>query len=299
MTLTVLITGASGQVGTELTRLDWPAAVRLVAPGREGLDLASPGTVTAAFARYRPGLVINAAAYTAVDRAESEPDQANAVNHQGPARLAEACAAAGVPLIHFSTDYVFDGTPGRAWREDDTPHPATVYGRTKLAGENAIRERLTEHLILRVSWVFAGHGRNFVRSMLRLGGEREALNVVDDQHGCPTPAADVARLVRLIVAGYTEGRTPPWGLYHMAGQPAVTWHAFARAIFRTAEPLMTLRLRALNAIGSAEFPTPAPRPANSVLDCARFEAAFGLQRPEWGPALSLAVRELLGVPESR
>ena len=293
MTFTVLVTGATGQVGRELRRQPWAEGVQLVACDRGELDITNEHSVSSALTRHKPNLVVNAAAYTAVDKAESEPAQAGAVNHVGPRLLAEGCAQLGVPLFHYSTDYVFNGRKPEPWREDDTPDPTGIYGHSKWLGERAVQSRVREHLILRVAWVFSGHGHNFVRSMLRLGARHETLRVVDDQQGGPTAARDIARATRQLIEQYRASGALPWGLYHFAGRPAVTWHGFATEIFDIARPLTALKVERVEPISTAEFPTEAERPANSVLDCTRFEHAFGLAQPDWRPALEQAVRELL------
>src|SRR5712691_12928846 len=222
----LLVLGAGGQVGHELCRLAWPAGYRLAAVDRDGIDITQREKVFAAMARERPDIVINAAAYTAVDRAESEPDIAWASNCSGPANLAAACRDAVIPLIHLSTDYVFDGSKSGAYREDDPVEPLGVYGKSKEAGDQAVRGALAQHVILRTAWVYSAHGRNFVKTMLRLAGERPVLRVVADQVGSPTSAGDIAAAISTIVRQIEAGNTR-WGTYHFAGAGAVTWHGFA------------------------------------------------------------------------
>src|SRR5947208_14646146 len=269
----LLVLGAGGQVGRELCRREWPADYRVAAFDRADVDITREESIAAAMRRERPELVINAAAYTAVDRAETEPDAAWAANCTGPGQLAAACREAAVPLIHISTDYVFDGSKAGPYREDDPVNPLGVYGRCKEAGDRAIREALAEHVILRTAWVYSAHGHNFVKTMLRLAGERPVLRVVADQTGSPTSAADIAAaiaaVVRQVVAG--QGR---WGTYHFTGAGAVTWHGFAEAIFELAAPWRGPRPR-VEASATADYPTPTRRPANSVPDCRRIGQASG------------------------
>jgi len=300
----VLVLGAGGQVGRELCRLRWPAPFEIAAFDRGGLDIARREAVFAAIARERPDFVVNAAAYTAVDRAESEPEAAWAGNCTGPANLAAACAEAGIPLIHISTDYVFDGGKIGPYREDDPVNPLGVYGASKEAGDRAIREALRQHVILRTAWVYSAHGHNFVKTMLRLAagrqptglsrGERPVLRVVADQTGSPTSAADIAGAIAAIVQRLAAGSTA-WGTYHFAGAGAVTWHGFAEAIFELAAPWNSTGRGPpplVEAITTAEYPTPARRPANSVLDCTRIGEAFGIKPRPWRAALAEVVQEL-------
>jgi len=290
----LLVLGADGQVGRELSRLAWPAGYDIAASDRGGVDIAQREQVFAAVARERPDIVINAAAYTAVDRAESEPDAALAGNCTGPANLAAACHDARVPLIHLSTDYVFDGSKPGPYREDDPVRPIGVYGKTKEAGDRAVREALAEHVILRTAWVYSAHGHNFVKTMLRLGAERPVLRVVADQIGSPTSAADIAGAIGTIVRQIAGGNTS-WGTYHFAGGGAVTWHGFAEAIFELAAPWNSTGRGSpprVEAIATADYPTPARRPANSVLDCSRIGAAFGIVPRPWRDALADVIREL-------
>ncbi len=290
----LLVLGAGGQVGRELCRLAWPAGYTLAAFARDGVDITSREAVFAAVARERPDIAINAAAYTAVDRAESEPDLAWAGNCTGPGNLAAACHEAAIPLIHISTDYVFDGTKTGAYREDDPVRPLGVYGASKEAGERAVRDALARHVILRTAWVYSAHGNNFVKTMLRLGAERPVLRVVADQTGSPTSAADIAAAIGTVVQRLAAGNTN-WGTYHFTGGGAVTWHGFAEAIFELAARSNATGRGpppVVEAITTAEYPTPARRPANSVLDCTRIAEAFGIVPLPWRAALAEVLAEL-------
>jgi dTDP-4-dehydrorhamnose reductase len=289
----VLVTGAGGQVGHELRRLRWPAGYEVAAYDRAGLDIAQRDAVFAAVASERPGIVVNAAAYAGVDKAESERDAAYAGNCTGPANLATACREAGIPLIHISTDYVFDGSKSGPYREDDPVSPLGAYGETKEEGDRAVREALPAHVILRTAWVYSVHGHNFVKTMLRLAADRPVLRVVADQIGSPTSAADIAAAIATIVQRIAAGNTR-WGTYHFAGGGAVTWHGFATAIFEEAAPWRGAPPR-IDAISTADYPTPARRPANSVLDCTRIGEAFGIVPRPWREQLADVIRELYSV----
>lgn len=285
----LLIAGGKGQVGTELQRqakqLDWP----IMAIDKGDLDITDGAAVSGLIREYHPDAVINAAAYTAVDKAESEIDEAYAVNRDGPANLATSCEALGIPLVHYSTDYVFDGTKDGAYAEGDPVAPLGVYGASKLAGEQAVHNGCTRHLILRTSWVFSAHGHNFVKSMLRFGRECEKLQVVADQHGKPTSAAELARLT-LEILPHGEGR---WGLYHVAQPQAVTWHDFAEAIFDEARRQgMEMKVSEVLAITTAEYPASTKRPANSELNCELLESTFDLTVRSWRESLAEVIREL-------
>jgi dTDP-4-dehydrorhamnose reductase len=285
----ILVFGAAGQVGRELCRLAWPTDWQLAACNRAGCDIADRDQVAATVARERPDIVINAAAYTAVDRAELERDRAWAGNCTGPLNLAYCCKDTGIPLVHISTDYVFDGTKAGPYREDDPVKPLGSYGESKEAGERAVREALPAHVILRTAWIYAAHGHNFVRTMLRLGGERPVLRVVADQIGSPTSAADIAAAIADIVQQFAAGNRR-WGTYHFAGGGAVTWHGFAEAIFAEAAPWRGPSPK-VEAITTADYPTPARRPANSVLDCTKIGAAFGIVPRPWRTQLADVLRE--------
>ena len=290
----LLVTGAAGQVGSAMVRAPGAGAFAIAALDRRTLDITEPPAIRAAFAACRPDAVINCAAYTAVDRAEAEASSAFLVNATAPGLLAEACAEAGIPLLHISTDYVFDGEKPGGYAEADPVGPLNVYGASKAAGEAAVRDTLPWHVILRTSWVFSEAGRNFVTTMLRLACERDVLRVVDDQRGGPTAAADVAAALIVIARALLIDRRTVHGTVHFAGGPPVTWYGFARAIFDAAAPFGWPRPR-LEPIPSAAYPVPAQRPASSVLDCRRYAGTFGAL-PDWRPALT---RMIAAMPAPR
>ncbi|WP_027351869.1 dTDP-4-dehydrorhamnose reductase [Halotalea alkalilenta] len=281
MSRRVLVVGATGQVGTALLERA-PLDVEAIGVGSSELDLTDPGAIDAAFARWRPEQVINAAAYTAVDRAESQPELAFAVNRDGPARLGRAAAAAGIPVLHVSTDYVFSGDCDRPYREDDPTAPNSVYGASKLAGERALLAASPESLVLRTSWVFGIHGQNFVKTMLRLGVERDELGIVADQWGCPTSAVSIAEALWRLSDAMVSSSPPGGGVYHFAGAPACTWYDFAETIFQRAQALAVLaRVPRLRRLSTDEYPTPAHRPAWSVLDCSKLEREAAIAPSDW------------------
>lgn len=277
----LLVFGKTGQVATELQRIA-PDAVFL---GREGADLMDPAACAAAVMASDADAVINAAAWTAVDKAEAEEAAATVVNGDAPAAMARAAADKGIPFLHVSTDYVFDGAGDRPFAPDDPTGPLGAYGRSKLAGEVGVRAAGGPHLILRTSWVVSAHGANFVKTMLRLGAERESLRVVADQIGGPTPAADIARALFTAAKALRDGA--PGGTHHFSGSPDTSWADFARAIM--AEAGLACRIEDIT---TAEYPTPARRPLNSRLDCRAFTKAFGISRPDWRAGLAMIVKEL-------
>jgi len=290
----ILVSGAGGQVGRELIERAPGFGFDVLAATREQLDIADPGQI-AQVMRQRPALIINAAAYTHVDNAETHAAQAYAVNRDGPRNLAEAAARAGIPLLHISTDYVFSGEAQTAYRETDATGPTGVYGASKLAGEEAIRACLEQHLILRTSWVYGVHGHNFVKTMLRLARQRDALGVVSDQLGSPTQAGSIASVLLTLASRYVREGRLAWGLYHYSGRPACSWYDFAVEIFRQGEALGLLaRQPQVSPIMTAQYPTPARRPAWSVLDCSHFEATFGLAPRRWQDELAEVLSVIAG-----
>jgi len=302
----ILVTGARGQVGSCLLPRLAPLGEG-VAATRDGtlagaasvvaMDLSIPESLPAALEAAAPDVIVNAAAYTAVDRAESEPDLAHRVNAEAVGALGHWAARAGVPVVHYSTDYVFPGDGERPLRENDPTGPTGAYGRTKLAGEQALAASGAEHLILRTAWVYAAHGHNFLRTMLRLGAERERLTVVDDQHGTPTPAhliaATTAQVLARWLAADADTRRAQSGVYHLVSGGQTTWCRFARAIFERAVAAGLLeRAPRVDAIATAEFPTPAQRPAWSVLDNTRIRETFGVVLTDWAIGLDAVIATL-------
>ena len=284
----ILIVGAYGQVGRELQR-SFADAGEIITRDRDTVDLAAPDQVRAMVRSAAPAIILNAAAYTAVDRAESEPEQALAVNPRAPGILAEEALRAGALLVHYSTDYVFDGSKAGPWVETDEPNPLNVYGASKLAGEEAIQQAGGKYLIFRTSWVYGPHGQNFLLTMLRLGRERESLDIVDDQFGAPTTSIELADATHTIVDGVLAGQygsTENWAsLYHMTCSGSVSWCDFARAIFKRAQALLDGKMPTVNPIPSSEYPTPARRPQNSVLSNEKLRTRFGLRLAPWESAL--------------
>lgn len=278
--MTCLVFGKTGQLAVEIQRRGDVRAL-----GRDVADLSDPAACHAAILAQRPQVVINAAAYTAVDGAETDEAAARVINAEAPGAMARACAALDIPFLHVSTDYVFDGSGTRPWRETDPVAPLGAYGRTKLAGEEAVRAAGGRHVILRTSWVFSAHGRNFVKTMLRLAQTRDRLTIVADQIGGPTPAADIAATLLHMAARLQAGQGG--GTYHHAGAPAISWADFAREIFAQAGQDV-----AVEDIPGSAYPTPARRPLNSRLDGTALQADFGRAPPDWRAGLSAVLHEL-------
>lgn len=277
----ILLTGSAGQLGRELKR-SLACLGEVIARDRQQLDLAQADALRAAVRAAAPTVIVNAAAHTAVDKAETEPTVADAINAVAPGILAEEAKRLGALLIHYSTDYVFDGSKAAPYTEDDTPKPLAVYGRSKHAGELAIAASDCRHLIFRTSWVYGLHGANFLKTMLRLGKERDELRVVGDQFGAPTWTRHLADATALII-----GRKElPSGLYHLAGAGETSWHGYAEAIFAEAQRTGLMeKSPVVHRIAGANYPLPAPRPANSRLDCTKFRRDFNLALPDWHTGL--------------
>jgi dTDP-4-dehydrorhamnose reductase len=289
----VLVTGAGGQVGQELQRAPWPEGTELAAYTHRDFDIAD-GRAVAKMIAQPLDLVINAAAYTAVDRAESERDAASRINGEGPGLLARRCTTEHVPLIHLSTDYVFDGSKEAPYVEDDATQPLNHYGSSKREGEKAVRAGLDQHVILRTASVFSEFGANFVKTMLRLGAERRSLQVVSDQTSSPTAAMDIAEaIVHLADEIVHRGRPELWGTYHFCGQPPVTWMEFAQAIFESARRFGRPAPELLS-IRAEQYPAAAKRPAFSVMDCRRIQQVLGIRAPLWAARLPMTVAAILG-----
>ena len=297
----LLIAGAAGQLGSafvsELAKYqplhnDKNSQISFTACNRNELDITNPGQVERVISQQQPDFVINTAAYTQVDLAEVEQEKAYAINQAGPANLAQICERLSIPLIHFSTDCVFDGRKKTAWVEQDATEPVSVYGASKLAGEQAVQQLCDKHLILRVSWVFSEFGRNFVRTMLQLGATHQQLRVVDDQFGKPTCAHEIVRVV-LQILKTTPGR---WGIYHLAQPEPISWHGFAEAIFAQARASdqsgSPLVVKNVLAVPTSGYPTAAQRPANSVLNTTKLEQTFGVELTGWRQSLAATLSAL-------
>ncbi|RUU82517.1 dTDP-4-dehydrorhamnose reductase [Mesorhizobium sp. M7A.F.Ca.MR.362.00.0.0] len=288
----LVVTGRDGQVAASLLEAGQAAAgVEVIAIGRPQLDLARPDTVIEAIAAAKPDIVVSAAAYTAVDQAEDEPDLAFAVNAAGAGQVAQAASRLGVPVIHLSTDYVFDGTKDAAYVETDATAPRSVYGASKLAGEQVVAAANPRHLILRTAWVYSPFGKNFVKTMLRLAADRDEIAVVADQWGNPTSALDIADAILHAAAQLHEGAVTS-GIYHLAGTGEANWSGFARHILDTSRVLGGPWARVRD-IATMDYPTKARRPANSRLSSAKFAAAFGWNAPDWRQSTEAVVRRLL------
>jgi dTDP-4-dehydrorhamnose reductase len=275
----ILVFGGNGQLGQELNRAASMRAVALHALSHAEAEIADSAAVAAALARWKPSLVVNAAAYTKVDLAESNVEEARNGNEIGPQVVAEACAAAGIPMIHVSTDYVFDGTKQGAYQESDPVCPISVYGSTKAAGEDAVRRILKRHVILRTAWVYSEFGHNFLKTILRLAATRDELRIVADQHGSPTSAAELAEAVLNVASAFLHDRTLA-GTYHFTAAGVTTWYGFATRIVESAAPITGRNPRVIP-IATADYPTAAKRPANSLLDCRRFIEKFGFLPRHW------------------
>ncbi|HZY11909.1 MAG TPA: dTDP-4-dehydrorhamnose reductase [Beijerinckiaceae bacterium] len=297
MTRPLLIVGAKGQLGRELTEEAGRQNNAIVPVGREELDITQAAAVLRFVDEAAPRAIINCAAYTAVDKAESESDAAHAINALAPEYLARAAAKHDIPLLHVSTDYVFDGSKSGAYTEDDPVAPLGVYGRTKEEGERRVRDAHSKHIILRTSWVYGFYGNNFLKTMLRLFRERDELRVVADQRGCPTATIDIARALLAAESAAGAGHAD-WGAYHFAGAGVTTWHGFAQEIVSTAARAGGRAIPVVP-IGTKDYPTPAKRPANSELDSARFVTEFGYVSPPWQERTRQVVEALLVPAEAR
>lgn len=288
--MTLLVTGGAGQLATALVQEGGTEVHRV---GRPALDFDRPETIEAAFAAAAPTLVVNAAAWTAVDAAEQEPDAAMRANRDGPAALARLCAQAGIPLIHVSTDYVFDGDKGAPYVETDATNPTGIYGATKLAGEQAVLAANPRSIVLRTSWVYSATGKNFVKTMLGAAQRMDRLRVVADQKGCPTAARDLAAAILVLAARLRDGwRDEYGGVFHAAGTGWTTWHGLATAVFEDAGALGH-KVPVVEPIRTEDWPTPARRPPDSRLDCAKLARVFGVRQPDWRGSVGRTVAELL------
>lgn len=289
----LLIVGNKGQLGRELELRGIDAGFSVTGIDLPEMDLTRPDQVKAILKHSGAPLVVNAAAYTAVDKAESESELAFAVNRDGPEHLANQCQRLGLALIHISTDYVFDGTASRPYRETDPMTPLGVYGQSKAQGETAVSRLLSRHLIFRTSWLYGTYGANFVKTMLRLGKQHQSLSVVSDQQGCPTCAADLAETILSVASRFFQGSPVAWGTYHYCGQGITTWHRFAETIFELARPLTDLLVTHVEAIPTSAYPTAAKRPVYSALDCRKIRQNFDIAARPWRESLARTLKQIL------
>jgi len=281
----VLVFGSNGQLGFEvmkkLEEKDWvPLGFDLPV-----LDITDNDSVLSVITLHKPDCVVNASAYTLVDKAETEREVAFKVNRDGPCFIARACALERIPLIHVSTDYVFDGQKNEPYRVDDIPAPLGVYGLSKEAGEQEVRKNINKHIIIRTSWLYGGHGQNFVKTIMRLADERDVIRVVDDQYGSPTYAVDLADAITVIIETIRTNKETIWGTYHYTGKGVTSWYDFAREIVELARRGKKLVLKEVEPIPSSEYPTPVKRPAYSVLDCSLIESRFNISTKPWRESL--------------
>lgn len=269
----ILITGSDGQLGHALSSRALP---NVIACNRANLDITNPDSIQQAISTHSPNLIINTAAYTAVDAAENDKDRAMLINHQGAKLLAQACDKNQITLLHLSTDYVFDGSQSSAYKEDDLTNPINIYGESKLSGEEAIRKYCEKHLILRISAVFSEHGNNFMKTIMRLACERKELNIVSDQITCPTHADHIANVIYSLTANLHT-----YGTFHYCDLPSSSWYEFANAIINQARKRSTLTVEKINPIPTENYPTPAKRPAFSVLSCSKLQKVYGIKQANY------------------
>jgi len=282
----VLVTGSRGQVGRSLIEQLQTTQWELLALDRQSLDITDADQVFSTVLDFCPDVIVNTAAYTAVDQAESDRERAYAINRDGPENLAQAASRCGAALLHISTDYVYSGDGSALYRETDTTNPQSVYGESKLAGEQRVAAACDRHIILRTAWVFGEYGNNFVKTMLKLGRERQALSVVDDQLGGPTYAGDIASALVVMVAKIERGEALEWGIYHYSGFPHLSWYSFAAEIFERAQASDLLsKIPSLSPIATSDYPTPAIRPANSRLSCEKITEKMSIPPSNWRAAL--------------
>ncbi len=288
----IIVTGTDGQLGNELLIQGNNSGYEILPSNHSDLDITDKAQVEYRLEKSQPSFVVNAAAYTNVDKAETKQNLAFAVNRDGPANLAEICAIFEVPLIHISTDFVFDGKKGSPYIESDPISPLSIYGKSKEAGENEVRSRLKNHIILRTSWLYGIHGPNFVKTMLRLGKEKEVIPVVADQFGSPTSAADLAETILNIISKIKRSSDIKWGTYHYCGLGTTTWHKFTEEILNLASQYVSIKTTNVKPLSTDEYPTEAIRPCFSALDCSLIKKNFGINPKPWQDSLKTAIRQL-------
>jgi dTDP-4-dehydrorhamnose reductase len=288
----ILVIGSKGQLGHELLIQGNNLDYKILPADLPDLDITDKAQVKYWLEKFQPSLVVNAAAYTNVDKAETEQNLAFAVNRDGPANLAEACAKFEIPLIHISTDFIFDGKKSSPYIESDPVSPLSIYGKSKQEGENEVRSRLKKHIILRTAWLYGVHGQNFVKTMLRLGREKQVISVVADQFGSPTSAADLAAAILNIISRIKYNPDITWGTYHYCSQGITTWHGFTEEILSLARQYISIKTKDVKPISTAEYPTKATRPCFSALDCGLIKKNFGINIKPWQDSLKTVIRQL-------
>jgi len=288
----ILVIGSKGQLGDELLIQGNNFGYEILPADLPDLDITDKTQVKHRLEKSRPSFVVNAAAYTNVDKAETEQNLAFAVNRDGPANLAEICAEFEIPLIHISTDFVFDGKKGSPYIESDSVSPLSIYGKSKQEGENEVRPRLKKHIILRTAWLYGIHGQNFVKTMLRLGKEKQVINVIADQFGSPTSAADLTATILNIISRIKYSSDIMWGTYHYCGEGITTWHGFTEEILSLARQYISIKTITVKPISTAEYPTKAIRPGFSALDCGLIKKNFGINIKPWQDSLKTVIRQL-------
>jgi len=293
----ILVIGKQGMLAQELYGCFRTAGFDVVCKGRPEIDLCKPDTIREVLLHDQPSVIINAAGYTAVDHAESDPEQAFATNRDGVKCLGENAHRLGISFIHLSTDFVFDGKSPRPYREDDRALPLGVYGQSKWEGEEVIRQCHPQHVILRTAWLYSLYGRNFLKTILTKAKETQVLRIVNDQWGCPTWAKDVASALVVIVQKIRDDKEIPWGTYHFCGAGETTWYGFAQAIIKETQDISAFRVAGIVPIRTEDYPTLAKRPAYSVLDCSKIQQSFGLQPPQWQDSMQQCLKELLACPD--
>ena len=291
----MLITGANGQLGREIIDVSQSSGCNALAPAEDDLDITDADKIDHIIADLKPEVVVNTAAYTQVDRAETEASLAFKVNKTGCTNLASVCAEHRIPLVHISTDYVFDGQKGTPYVETDPIAPLGVYGRSKAEGESEIRSILKEHIILRTSWLYGFHGHNFVKTMLNLAADKKVIQVVADQYGSPTNAADLAHAILAVARHLQQGSETHRGTFHYCGLGVITWHEFAEKIMALAHKISGMQTPIVKPVTTAEYPTPTKRPAYSALDCSRIYRQFKISPQPWQKSLETTIRRLLNV----
>ena len=288
----ILVIGSKGQLGHELLIQGNNSGYEILPADLPDIDITDKTQVKHRLEKYRPSFIVNAAAYTNVDKAETEQNLAFVVNRDGPANLAEICARFKVPLIHISTDFIFDGKKSSPYIESDPAAPLSIYGKSKEQGENEVRSRLKKHIILRTAWLYGVHGQNFVKTMLKLGKEKEVISVVADQFGSPTSAADLAEATLNIISKIKHSSDIKWGTYHYCGHGITTWHKFAEEILNLASQYISIKTTNVKPISTAEYPTKAIRPPFSALDCGLIKMNFGIILKPWQDSLKTVIRQL-------